>query len=1041
MMLSAARKKLAIYGMTLTLLGTGMWGASASQASAAAGMPMVVNSLTGPVTKEEIDSFKQYILSSSVTPPVSNLGNDFVYGPSGQNVEAMGYMYEISGDTEILDQMIRFSELMLSARNNPDTGRVLWNGNRELVWPNKKIGEVNSDGLVIEGYSGSENGDVIGHIAYSAKLILENKSIWNQVVPFGNSAAYGETYLQRAKAYVAELDQTIDTYMIPNFVKPDTLRQYWPEDPRWSTTGSAAPNTPIPWNQQMMMNNGFMRLAEAHELLADDQARVNLYDSIIQASIDWFTSSLQPYQVNGHEVYKWWYVADYFGKVEDADGVHAANDVMGMTRAYERGKYGVTLDTLMKLSNTIRYVISNGSGNFYCKVDGLPTTCTLTNLWSEYLHIAPYDPDPATYQLLANPYYMSTTLTSPIYFARVMWVKDHRSWTRNVDADLSPAMEAETYSSRIGRFTRAVCDSCFKGAYMQAPDDTASELTYSLNVAHGGQVYLHAFGAAGDHGAAPGGSFMVSLDGGPEAALPIQASDWGWTTVAQTFPLSDGLHLLTIRGLGDGARLDQVVLSKSATPPIEALQPKLTDLQVNGVSVPGFSPGTHTYSVAVPLGTKVIPTISATSEHVVEIAQPQDVFGTAVVTVKDRLDPYLQSKYEVKLTGFPIYGEVPDRFISFPIQSVTASAGYHASFPPSMAIDGDLTTRYAAKGTTQWIQFDLGDIRPVRSAVIAFLKGDVDRYIFDLQVSEDGTTWTTVYSGKSSGKTAGLEIFPFGAVNARYIKYNGKGNSKDTWNNINEMYIGGQRMDTTPPVTTDDARSGWQTEEQTVHLTAADADSGVAHTFYRIDDGAFAEGTTVEIETEGTHTLTYYSIDAAGNQEQQRTASVQIDLSAPRIVPTVTMSVYATDPVRLDFQITDAGSGVNSSTVTLDGQPVPLPYTAEPLSLSVGRHTVTVRASDQVGHLLQQTYTLQVNMDIEHLDEAVIYAKQQGWIRSEHTYTTMMVLVSVIQKASHSERFPALHALEKWLQAQSSKTIDAANANRLLEMIAPLQVK
>ncbi|MGO4272929.1 discoidin domain-containing protein, partial [Paenibacillus sp. TAF58] len=621
--------------------------------------------------------------------------------------------------------------------NNSDTGRVLWNGKRELAWPNKKVGEVNSDGLLIEGYSGSENGDVIGHIAYSAKLILQNKSLWNKTVPFGDTAQYGETYLQRAKKYIAELDKSVDTYMIPNFVKPDTLRQYWPEDPRWSTTGSAAPGSAIPWNQQMMINNGFMRLAESHELLADDQPRVALYDSIVKASIDWFTSKLEPYQVAGHDVYKWWYVADYFGKVEDADGVHAANDIMGMTRAYDRGKYSVSKDTLIKLSNTIRYVISTGNGNFYCKVDGLPTNCTLTNLWSEYLHISPYDPDPAVYRLLTNPYYMSTVLTSPIYFARIMWAKDHTSWIRNVDADLSPAWEAETYSSRSGHFTREICDVCSKGAYMQSPDDSTSILNYSLNVTHGGDVYLHVLGSRNGAGQS---SLKVSLDAGPEVDLLTAPSDWGWTTAANVFSLSDGLHQLTINSQGDGARLDKMVLSKSATPPNEALLPKLTDIKVNGVSIANFNPSTYTYTAALPLGTKVIPTVSAASTHFVEITQPQQVFGTAIITVKDRQDPYLQSKYEVQMTGYPIYGEVPDRFITFPIKGVTASAGYHASFPPANAIDGDLNTRYAAKGITHWIQFDLGEIKPIRSAVISFLKGDVDRYTFDLQVSEDGIT-------------------------------------------------------------------------------------------------------------------------------------------------------------------------------------------------------------------------------------------------------------------------------------------------------------
>ncbi|OAS16087.1 OmpL47-type beta-barrel domain-containing protein [Paenibacillus oryzisoli] len=1029
-------RKLLVSCLAITISCSGIWAPLMPNASAATGVPMVVSSLDGPVTQEEIHSFKQYILSTSVGLPVSNIGNDFVYGPSGQNVEAMGYMYEISGDQAILDRMISFSENMLSARNNSVTGRVLWNGNRELAWPNKKVGEVNSDGLLIDGYSGSENGDVIGHIAYSAELILKNKSLWNQVVPYGNGSLYGETYLQRAKSYITELDKSIDTYMIPNFVKPDTLRQYWPNDARWSTTGSGAPNSAIPWNQQMMINNGFMRLAECHELLADDPTRVDLYDRIVQASIDWFTASLEPYQVQGHDVYKWWYVADYFGKVEDADGVHAANDIMGMTRAYDRGKYGVTQDTLIKLSNTIRYVIATGTGNFYCKVDGLPTNCTLTNLWSEYLHISPYNPDPTVYKLLANPYYMSTVLTSPIYFARIMWVKDHMSWTRQVDAELSPTWEAESYSSREGYFKRGACDTCSKGAFMQSPEDASGSLTYALNVIHGGSVYLHVLGSSS--GAAEG-SLQVSVDEGTDVHLPAAAgSTWGWTTAELPFALTDGFHEINIKSQGNGARLDKLVLSKSPTPPLESLLPRLTGIQVNGVSIDNFSPSTYTYAVALPLGTKVIPTISAESDHIVEIAQPQQVFGTAVITVKDRQDPYLQAKYEVQMTGYPIYGEVPDRFITYPIQAVSASAGYHASFPPASAIDGDLTTRYAAKGITHWIQFDLGEVKPIRSVLLAFLKGDVDKYNFDLQVSEDGMNWKTVYSGKSSGKTAGLEIFQFGKENARYVKYNGKGNSKDTWNNINEIYIGGD-SDVTAPTTKDDAGSGWHKDAQTIHLAATDGGSGVAHTYFSVNGGLFAEGTTLQVDGEGTTVLRYYSVDGAGNEEDQRSTTIQLDRSGPRITSSVSMAVYVTDTIHLDFGITDALSGVANQTIQLDGKPIDSPYVIEPMSLTRGNHLVSVTAIDRAGNTSTQQFNLQVQMDLDHLDEVLTIAKQKGWIKNEGIYRGLMTLVNLIQKASKLDLNPKLDALQALIQAQKGKFIEETLAAQLLDWLRALR--
>ena len=54
----------------------------------------------------------------------------------------------------------------------------------------------------------------------------------------------------------------------------------------------------------------------------------------------------------------------------------------------------------------------------------------------------------------------------------------------------------------------------------------------------------------------------------------------------------------------------------------------------------------------------------------------------------------------------------------------------------------------------------------------------------------------------------------------------------------------------------------------TITLTATDAGgSGVAHTYYKLDAGAQVESRTVAVSTVGTHTVEFWSVDAAGNIE------------------------------------------------------------------------------------------------------------------------------------------------------------------------------
>ena len=78
--------------------------------------------------------------------------------------------------------------------------------------------------------------------------------------------------------------------------------------------------------------------------------------------------------------------------------------------------------------------------------------------------------------------------------------------------------------------------------------------------------------------------------------------------------------------------------------------------------------------------------------------------------------------------------------------------------------------------------------------------------------------------------------------------------------------------DTSAPVTTCDA-SGPYTGSAAVTLAALDAGgSGVAHTWFRLDGAAPVEGTTVTVNGPGSHTLEYWSVDRAGNEETHHTA-------------------------------------------------------------------------------------------------------------------------------------------------------------------------
>jgi hypothetical protein len=132
--------------------------------------------------------------------------------------------------------------------------------------------------------------------------------------------------------------------------------------------------------------------------------------------------------------------------------------------------------------------------------------------------------------------------------------------------------------------------------------------------------------------------------------------------------------------------------------------------------------------------------------------------------------------------------------ITIPSSAVTASASQTGNGPANV-VDGSLATRWAAKGATQWLQFNLGAVTSVSSVKIAFYKGDTRTQTFDIESSVDGKTTFTPIAGetglKSSGTTLALQSFGLATpVSTQYIRIVFH-NSKKGWNSVTEVEIWG----------------------------------------------------------------------------------------------------------------------------------------------------------------------------------------------------------------------------------------------------------
>ncbi|WP_028548446.1 OmpL47-type beta-barrel domain-containing protein [Paenibacillus sp. UNC451MF] len=161
-------------------------------------------------------------------------------------------------------------------------------------------------------------------------------------------------------------------------------------------------------------------------------------------------------------------------------------------------------------------------------------------------------------------------------------------------------------------------------------------------------------------------------------------------------------------------------------------------------------------------------------------------------------------------------------------------------------------------------------------------------------------------------------------------------------------------MDQIPPITTDNAPQGWTKHDIVVTLNAVDQESSVLATYFTVNGGERQSGQSVSINTEGTHNIDYWSVDAAGNLESAHTVAVNIDKTAP--VTTVTYSPspdngWQVYPVTVSLSVYDNLSGMSVTEYSLDGGSTWLSYVGPIIVAQEQLDHFKYRSQDQAGNV------------------------------------------------------------------------------------------
>ncbi|WP_158606851.1 right-handed parallel beta-helix repeat-containing protein [Paenibacillus ginsengarvi] len=233
------------------------------------------------------------------------------------------------------------------------------------------------------------------------------------------------------------------------------------------------------------------------------------------------------------------------------------------------------------------------------------------------------------------------------------------------------------------------------------------------------------------------------------------------------------------------------------------------------------------------------------------------------------------------------------------------------------------------------------------------------------------------------------------------------------------IYRNGVNVPTAGPITTMDTAgrqgdNGWHVETVTVTLAANSGDFPVAATQYKLSvvdqvyggtrplTNGFVVYTSPIVVTDGVYGLTYRSVDVLGNTEEEQTAMLHVDQTAPSLNLLLNgsaleegLNLEAGQPYLSESLTADELSGVAQVTLTIDGtshEGGSVAWEATP-----GSHSAVATVTDVAGNVAEKRISFSALVSFTSLQKLLEQAHGAGTIEQ----SLYMQLHNSLEQSKH----------------------------------------